>query len=266
MIWGSLCLCFFQESPWAQKNLWIQLFPIVKSPPFIAGFYYTWFAFTPALEEFLPEVFLQDVWTSHKKRFALASHLLNLLGEHRSALRQSAQALYTLPMETVSMIDFASGQCGKSGSLRNLEGNDGTWSTMINKGSCCACFACFSTPLYPLWFQAQQEKVRQRVAEKKVWELKFWRMVHCITPLSNLCFVTRQGVRKKDMTSACRSLFKDVKQKKPKKSKLFRLLSDDLPAPWRMAMSSAKFRSAAEILRMNWKQNLYNLIWHDAIL
>ncbi len=41
------------------------------SAPFIAGFYYYWFALHHlTLEEFLPEVFLQDVWTSHKKRFA----------------------------------------------------------------------------------------------------------------------------------------------------------------------------------------------------
>ena len=120
-------------------------FLLVKSPAFIAGFYHYWFAFTPAyFGRILTRCFLQDVWTSHKKRSAPPSHLLNLLGEHRSALRQSAQALYTWPMEPASMIDFAPGQCGKSGSLRNIEGNDGTWSTMINKGSCFACFACFA--------------------------------------------------------------------------------------------------------------------------
>lgn len=47
MIWGSLCLCFFQESQWAQNDHCIQPFLIVKSPPFIAGFYYNWYAFLP---------------------------------------------------------------------------------------------------------------------------------------------------------------------------------------------------------------------------
>ena len=36
-----------------------------------------------------------------------------------------------------------------------------------------------------------------------------------------LPFVTRQGVRKKDMNSACRSLFKDVKHKTPKNQSCF---------------------------------------------
>lgn len=76
-----------------------------------------------------------------------------------------------------------------------------------------------------------------------------------------------QARREKERHDLSMSEFIQRRQtQNPKKSKLLRLLSDDLPAPWRMAMSLVKFRSAADFLRMNWKQNLYNLIWNDAIL
>lgn len=101
MIWGSLCLCFFQESLWAQKNLWIQLFPIVKSPPFIAGFYYNWFAFLPG---YFGRILTRSIfarWTSHKKMICPGISSLELA--RRTQERAS-------PIST-GTVHFAHGDC-----------------------------------------------------------------------------------------------------------------------------------------------------------